>query len=138
MEVSGAAAFLDTNILVRHFTGRPAEQAEHARRILSEADNAVVTDVALNETAYVLRDQYGIARERIVDWLVSLLRRDNISVYAIDKSIAIEGLLMCRPSGRVSFADAMVWAAARSAGAEVVYTFDRRFPSDGVEVRREL
>lgn len=138
MEVSGAAAFLDTNILVRHFTGRPAEQAEHARRILSEADNAVVTDVALNETAYVLRDQYGIARERIVDWLVSLLRRDNISVYAIDKSIAIEGLLMCRPSGRVSFADAMVWAAARSAGADVVYTFDRRFPSDGVEVRREL
>lgn len=138
MEVSGAAAFLDTNILVRHFTGRPAEQAEHARRILSEADNAVVTDVALNETAYVLRDQYGIARERIVDWLVSLLRRDNISVYTIDKSIAIEGLLMCRPSGRVSFGDAMVWAAARSAGADVVYTFDRRFPSDGIEVRREL
>lgn len=45
---------------------------------------------------------------------------------------------MCRPSGRVSFGDAMVWAAARSAGVEVVYTFDRRFPSVGIEVRREL
>ena len=138
MEVSGAAAFLDTNILVRHFTGQPADQAEHARRILSEAGNVLVTDVALNETAYVLGSQYGIARELIVDWLVSLLRRDNISVYAIDKNIAIEGLLMCRPSGRVSFADAMVWAAARSVGVGVVYTFDRRFPSDGIEVRREL
>ena len=138
MEVSGAAAFLDTNILVRHFTGQPADQAEHARRILSEAGNVLVTDVALNETAYVLGSQYGIARDLIVDWLVSLLRRDNISVYAIDKNIAIEGLLMCRPSGRVSFADAMVWAAARSAGAEAVYTFDRRFPSDGIDVRREL
>lgn len=138
MEVNGAASFVDANILLRHFTGRPAEQAEHARRILSEADNVLVTDVALNETAYVLEGQYGIARERIVDWLVSLLQRDNISVYAIDKSIAIDGLMMCRPSGRVSFGDAMVWAAARSAGADVVYTFDRRFPSVGVEVRREL
>ena len=138
MEVSGATAFLDTNILVRHFTGQPADQAEHARRILSEAGNVLVTDVALNETAYVLGSQYGIARELIVDWLVSLLRRDNISVYAIDKNIAIEGLLMCRPSGRVSFADAMVWAAARSAGAEIVYTFDRRFPRDGIDARREL
>ena len=138
MDVSGAAAFVDANILLRHFTGRPADQAEHARRILSEADDVLVTDVALNETAYVLGRQYGIPRERIVDWLVSLLQRDNISVYAIDKGIAIEGLLMCRPSGRVSFADAMIWAATRSAGAEVVYTFDRRFPSVGIEVRREL
>ena len=106
--MSGAAAFVDANILLRHFTGQPDEQAEHARRTLSEADNAVVTDVALNETAYVLEGQYGIARERIVDWLVNLLQWDNISVYAIDKGIAIDGLLMCRPSGRVSFADAMV------------------------------
>ena len=138
MEVSGAASFVDANILLRHFTGRPADQAEDAGRILREADNVVVTDVALNETAYVLGRQYGISRERIVDWLVSLLQRDNISVYAIDKGIAIEGLMMCRPSGRVSFGDAMVWAGARSAGVEVVYTFDRRFPSVGIEVRREL
>jgi len=37
----------------------------------------------------------------------------------------------------VSFADAMIWAAARSTRAEAVYSFDDRFPELGVEVRRD-
>jgi len=41
-------------------------------------------------------------------------------------------------SARVSFADAMLWAAARSAGAATrVYTLDARFPASGIDVRRE-
>jgi predicted nucleic acid-binding protein len=35
----------------------------------------------------------------------------------------------------VSFADAMVWAAAQSSGVGVVYTLDERFPADGLELR---
>jgi hypothetical protein len=30
----------------------------------------------------------------------------------------------------------MVWAAARSAGAAVVYSLDERFPADGLEVQQ--
>jgi hypothetical protein len=41
---------------------------------------------------------------------------------------------MCRDSGRVSIPDALIWAAARSAGNTPVYTLDRRFPADGIEV----
>ena len=41
-------------------------------------------------------------------------------------------------SARVSFADAMLWAVARSAGAAArVYTLDARFPASGIDVRRE-
>ena len=42
---------------------------------------------------------------------------------------------MCRDSGRVNVADAMIWAEARTAGIEVIYSFDQRFPSDGLEIR---
>jgi hypothetical protein len=32
----------------------------------------------------------------------------------------------------MSFADAMVWAAAKSAGNQVVYSLDEQFPGDGI------
>lgn len=47
----------------------------------------------------------------------------------------IQALLLCSPSGRVSFSDALVWAMARGVGTgSVVYTLDRRFPRLGIEV----
>lgn len=59
----------------------------------------------------------------------------------IEKTIrdrfAVLGLLMCKASGRVSFGDAMIWAAARSHRVPVVYTVDERFPSEGIVRRHE-
>lgn len=44
--------------------------------------------------------------------------------------------MLWRPSGRVSFADALIWAAARATAEPRVITFDQRFPD--VEVEREV
>lgn len=41
---------------------------------------------------------------------------------------------LCGGSGRVSFADAVLWAHGRVLG-ESVWTFDGNFPSEGVVVR---
>lgn len=130
--------FIDTNVVLRYLTNHLPHQAEMAASIVDEAGDLWITDVVITETAYVLRDVYTVGREDIVDQLMDFVHKPNISVYGMDKDFVIQGLMMCRPSGRVSFGDAMVWAAARSAGAEIVYTFDRRFPSAGIEVRREL
>ena len=51
-------------------------------------------------------------------------------------SSACAKLLLCRPSSKVTVPDALLWAAARDAGQGVVYTFDRRFHAEGIEVRR--
>ena len=83
----------------------------------------------------MLGSVYGVGREAIVDALVALLRRENIAPYCIAKDDAMEALLMCRPSARVSFADALIWAAARSTDDKVVYSFDSRFPGDGISLR---
>lgn len=138
MDIGSPTVFIDTNVALRYLTNHPPDQAEMATSIVDEVGDLWITDVVITETAYVLRDIYAVGREDIVDRLMNFVRKPNISVYGIDKSLALEGLMMCRPSGRVSFGDAMVWAAARSAGARVVYTFDRRFPSEEIEVRREL
>jgi hypothetical protein len=59
-----------------------------------------------------------------------------VQLIGIDRATAVEALLLCRPSGRVSVPDALTWAEARTSGAGAVYSFDRTFPSDGITVRR--
>jgi len=132
------SGFLDTSVIVRYLTGDPPELAEQAANIIDKLDDLLVTDVVLTETAYVLTSVYQVPREVTVDHLIAFLQRENISPFALDKSLVLHALLLCRPSGRVSFADAMVWAAARSAGNKVIYSLDKRFPSDGLEVRQTI
>ncbi len=74
-------------------------------------------------------------REAVVDALIAFVRRENVRLHDLIAELAIEGLLLCRPSSRVSFADGILWATARAARAEVVYSLDRNFPGDGLEVR---
>jgi len=132
------SGFLDTSIVVRYLTGDPSGLAEQAARLIDGGEELQVTDVVLAETAYVLTSVYRVRRNVVVDHLVAFLQKHNVSPFGLDKGIVLQALLLCRPSGRVSFADAMVWAAARSASSNVVYSLDEKFPGDGVEVRRGL
>jgi predicted nucleic acid-binding protein len=134
------SAFVDTSVLVRYLTADPPEMLDVARRIVDETDPLVLTDVVLTESAFVLLSFYRVPRRAIVDGLVDLLHKENVAVHGLDKDLAIRALLFCRDSGRVSFADAMVWAAACSAAGATrspatVYAFDQRFPSEGLDVR---
>ncbi len=130
-----ADRFLDTSVIVRYLTGDPADLAVLAQRIVDDDVTLTLTDVVLTETLYVLTSVYRIPREIVVDRVIGLVSKKNIVVYALDKDTVIHGLLMCRRSGRVSISDAMIWAAARTAGATRIFTFDQRFPSEGVELR---
>lgn len=131
------SGFLDTSIVVRYLTGDPPELAEKAAKIIDGEELLQVTDGVLAETAYVLTSVYGISRSVVVDHLIAFLQKANISPFALDKGVVLQSLLLCRPSGRVSFADAMLWAAARSSETRVVYSLDERFPEDGLEVRQQ-
>ena len=131
------SAFLDTSIVVRYLTGEPQELTEQAAEIIERDENLKITGVAIVESAYVLTSVYEIEREIVVDNLMNFIQRKNISPYALEKSLVLQALLLCRPSGRVSFADAMIWASARSTGSKLIYSLDNRFPSDGIEILRK-
>ena len=123
-------------MLVRYLVRDSPDLTNRATQIIDGEDELEITDVVLAETAYVLASVYQVNREAIVDHLMTFVEKRNLSIYGLDKGIVLQALLLCRPSGRVSFADAMIWAAARSSGDNIVYTLDERFPADGVETRR--
>jgi len=135
-KVTVVSGFLDTSMIVRYLTGNPPGLAQKAAKVIDSKEDLQVTDVVLAETAYVLTSVYKIARSVVVDHLIAFLQKENVSPFALDRGLVLQALLLCRGSGRVSFADAMVWAAARSSGAKVVYSLDERFPSDGLQIRR--
>lgn len=127
-------AFLDTAFVIRVLTNDPPHQAVRAIRVLEETPDLRVTNVALAEAAFVLRSRYNVPRAAIVDSLIEFITHEHVDTHPLDRDSIITALELCRTSGRVSFADALIWSEARSAGAATIYTFDRRFPTAGVEV----
>jgi predicted nucleic acid-binding protein len=130
-----APRFVDTSVVARYLTGDPPPMAEEAARILDGEMRLAITGVVIVEAAYVLTSVYKVPREVVVDAIVRLVRKENLAVFGMVKDFVILGLLMCRPSDRVSIGDALIWAAARSAGATQIFTFDQRFPSADVKLR---
>jgi predicted nucleic acid-binding protein len=138
MEVGGAAepgGLLDTNPIVRYLLGDHAEHSPRARALI-ESDAALrVSIVTLAEVGYILTRVAAVPRADAVDAMIDLLDRENIEVHEIPTDLAVQALALCRPGGRVNFADAMLWAVARTAATQV-WTFDQRFPRDGIQVRQ--
>ncbi len=128
------AGLLDTSAIVRYLTADPPEQGHRAAGVIDGTEDVAISPTAMVETAHVLLTVYGVPREKIVDLLLDLLLKENVVTFGADKGLLARALLMCRPSGRVSFPDAALWAEARSAGIQRTYTFDRRFPSEGLEL----
>jgi predicted nucleic acid-binding protein len=129
--------FLDTSIIVHYLTGDPPKLADLAAKVLDGMEDLKLTDVVIVETAYILSTVYRVSREVVVDSLMALIQKKNIILYALEKQLALEALLLCRPPGKVSFADAFIWAAARSEDAEIIYSLDERFPEEDIEVQHK-
>lgn len=128
-------AFIDSSVIVRYLLGEKSTLGVRAARIVDSEEELVLTDVIVAETCFVLSSHYKVPRDTLVDHMIAFVQKKNIVVYRMDKMLVVEALLLSRPSARVSFADALLWAAARSVTESVVYSFDERFPSCGVTVK---
>ena len=126
-------AFLDTNILVRHLTGDPPEQARRATRYLAEADTLLVPDLILAEVAYVLESYYEAPRDQVAEALRSIVAFRPIKV--VDGPLLLRAVELFEVDG-LDFADAYQVASAERTGVGSVVSFDRAV--DRVDtVRRE-
>jgi predicted nucleic-acid-binding protein len=117
---------LDTNVLVRYLVQDDAPQAQIASDVidgLSEADQGFVGREVLIELVWVLERAYGFSRMEIANALDGLLAAIELVIEnADDLGLAIE---LYRNDG-FGFADMMIAAAARRAGARELVTFDRK------------
>ena len=124
----------DTNLLVRYFLKEPQDQSAVACTIIDGPDTLWLSVITIAETAHVLSRLYAIPRAEVVDGLSDFLRRDDVEICELPRQRVLDALALCRPSGRVSFGDALIWARAAEDGAEVL-TFDSRFPAKAIKRR---
>jgi predicted nucleic acid-binding protein len=115
-------AFVDTDVLVRHLTGDPPEQAECATRYLSGAGRPLLPDLILAEVAYVLESFYEASRAKVATSLRSILAFPAVRV--IDPEL-LQRTVELFDVDRLDFADAYLVASAERTGVGEIVSFDR-------------
>ena len=66
------SAFVDTNVLIRHLTGDPADMAARATSYLESEPQLFLTDLVVAETVYVLESYYEVRRVQVAEATRSL------------------------------------------------------------------
>jgi predicted nucleic-acid-binding protein len=117
---------LDTNVLVRFLTQDDPVQSRAATDLITgltaEAPGFVCREVMV-ELVWVLERAYGLDRAQVAAAIEGLLAATEIEVEAADD--VGSALYRYRDDG-FGFADLMIAAASRRAGAAVLVTFDRK------------
>ena len=114
--------FLDTNILVRHLTGDPADMAARATAFLASEPVLLVADLIVAETIYVLESFYETPRSQIADAIRSLMA--FAPVVTVDPALLLRAVEVYETE-RLDFAEAYLVACAESTGVMRVASFDR-------------
>jgi len=116
------SAFVDTNVLVRHLTGDPPDQAARATRFLGEADVLVLVDLIVAEVVYVLESFYEVERARVAELVRAVLAFGPIRV--VDEELLLRAVEVYEIE-RLDFAEAYLVASAERSGVSAVASFDR-------------
>ena len=116
------SAFLDTNVLVRHLTGDPADMAARATAYLARESELLLTDLVVAETVYVLESFYRAPREQVAESIRSLIAFE--SVLCVDPNLLLRAIEVYE-TDRLDFAEAYLVACAESTGVNEVASFDR-------------
>jgi predicted nucleic acid-binding protein len=116
------SAFVDTNVLIRHLTGDPPEQAARATRTLAEADQFLLADLIVAEVVYVLESFYEVPRPRVAELARAVIAFPAIGV--ADEPLLLRALEVYEVH-RLDFADAYLVAQAETSGVGAVVSFDR-------------
>jgi len=116
------SAFLDTNVLIRHLTGDPPEQARRATAFLAQADELLLADLIVAEAVFVLESFYGVRRDRVAELVRSVIAFPAIVV--VDAALLLRAIELYEVD-RLDFAEAYLVASAETTGVGAVASFDR-------------
>lgn len=116
------SAFVDTNILVRHLTGDPPEEAARATAFLASAPELLLADLVVAETVYVLESFYDVPRGQVADAMRSLVALR--SIVTVDPALLLRAIEV-HEHDRLDFAESYLVACAETTGVNRVASFDR-------------
>ena len=116
------SAFLDTNVLIRHLTGDPPDQARRASRFLAAADELLLPDLIVAEVVYVLESFYEVERAEVGRLVRAVLAFPAIRT--LDAPLLRRTVELYERPG-LDFAEAYLVASAEATGVGRVASFDR-------------
>ena len=108
---------IDTNVLVRHLTGDPADQARRATMFLSTAETLDLPAVIVAELVYVLESVYEQSRTQVAALVRAVLAHPPIRA---DDELTLEHY----ETTGAHFAEAYLAALAQQGDGRVA-SFDR-------------
>lgn len=112
---------LDTNILVRHLTGEPTDQASRATAFLGEATLLELPSLIVAELVYVMESVYEQTRAQVAALVRSVLAHPPVQ--AFEEPVLLRAIELYE-TARVHFAEAYL-AAIAERGDGLVASFDR-------------
>jgi predicted nucleic acid-binding protein len=115
------SAFVDSNVLVRHLTGDPPDQAREATDFL-RSGALILVDLVAAEVVYVLESVYDVERERVAELVRAVLVFPTITV--VDEVLLLRTLEIYEQY-RIHFAESYLAACAELSGVGAVASFDR-------------
>lgn len=127
-------AYVDTNLLIRHITGEPPEQAQRASSYLRQAEGLRLEDLIVAETVYVLESFYEFSRARIAQSLETIIL--STAIVVSDAELLLRSLELYE-SYRLDFADAYLAALAERGDDGTVVSFDQDFDRVSTVTREE-
>jgi predicted nucleic acid-binding protein len=116
------SAFVDTNILVRHLTGDPPDQAARATKFLAAVDELLLTDLIVAEVVYVLESFYEVGRRQVAELMRAIISFPPVVVL---DSVMLLRALEVYETDRLDFAEAYLVAQAERSGVGEVASFDK-------------
>jgi len=118
---------VDTNVLVRFLVRDDEVQFEKARKLIKREVAAgrrvFVSQLVLLETEWVLRSQYNLPKNLIIETISHLL--DATDVRFEDEPTIEEALFMWKDA-TADFADCLIGAKNRRLGCRATATFDTK------------
>jgi predicted nucleic-acid-binding protein len=116
---------LDTNVLVRFFTGDDAGQSPKAKQLFAAAEDGkcalILLPWVVAETIYVLVGVYQLDRSQVADHLRQLIRSPGVTTE--DRKCLLDALDRFEAK-KVDFADALLVAESVARGVRPV-SFDK-------------
>jgi predicted nucleic-acid-binding protein len=114
---------VDTNVLVRHFTGDPPDQARRATERIrrAAANELLLLDLHVAECVYVLEGPYRQPKSAVAELIGSIL---GVAAIRLENRPVILRCLDLYVAG-LDFADAYLVARAEDAAIGSVLSFDR-------------
>jgi predicted nucleic acid-binding protein len=115
-------AVLDTNVLVRHLTADPPEQAARASAFLAGAEELILTDIVVAELVYALETVYRVERGRVAELARAVIAFPSVVV--LDEVLLLRALELYERE-RLDFVTAYLAATAERSGVGTVASFYR-------------